>query len=139
MEIGGRKMITALDHVGIAVNKIDEALQVFEKILGLKLEKIRTVEDQRVKSALLHAGETKIELLEPTDKESTVAKFLEKRGEGIHHISFKVTGIEDMLQKLKSQGITLVDEKPRKGAEGGRIAFLHPKSTRNVLIELCEH
>jgi len=131
-------MITALDHIGIAVNKIDAALQVFEKILGLKLEKTSIVEDQKVKSALLHAGETKIELLEPTDKESTVARFLEKRGEGIHHISFKVTHIEDMLQQLKSKGITLIDEKPRKGAEDGKIAFLHPKSTRNVLIELCE-
>jgi len=132
-------MITALDHVGIAVNRIDEALQIFEKILGLKLGKISIVEDQKVKSALLHAGETKIELLEPTDKESTVAKFLEKKGEGMHHISFRVTDIEDMLQQLKSNGITLVDEKPRRGAEGGKIAFLHPKSTRNVLIELCEH
>jgi len=131
-------MITALDHVGIAVNKIDEALQVFEKILGLKLEKTSIVEAQRVKIAFLRAGETRIELLEPTDKKGSVAKFMEKRGEGIHHISFKVTDIEDMLKQLKERGINLIDEKPRKGAEGGKIAFLHPKSTRNVLIELCE-
>jgi len=120
------------------VNKIDEALQVFENILGLKLEKTRTVEAQKVKIAFLRVGETKIELLEPTDKEGTVAKFLEKKGEGIQHIAFKVTGIEDLLQKLKDKGITLIDEKPREGAEGDKIAFLHPKSTKNVLIELCE-
>jgi len=131
-------LITGLAHIGIAVNKIDEALQVFEKILGLKLEETRAVEAQRVKIVLLHIGETKIELLEPTDKEGTVAKFLEKKGEGIHHIAFKVTDIENMLKQLKDKGIALIDEKPRKGAECGKIAFLHPKSTRNVLIELCE-
>jgi len=131
-------LITGLEHVGIAVNKIDEALQVFEKILGLKLEKTRTVEAQRVKIAFLNVGNTKIELLEPTDKESTVAKFLEKRGEGIHHVAFGVTNIEGMLKQLKDKGITLIDEKPRKGAECNKVAFLHPKSTRNVLIELCE-
>jgi len=137
-QTGENKLITGLAHIGIAVYRIDEALQVFENILGLKLEKTRTVEAQRVKIALLHVGETKIELLEPTDKEGTVAKFLEKKGEGIHHIAFKVTDIEDMLQQLKEKGIALIDEKPRKGAEGGKIAFLHPKSTKNVLIELCE-
>jgi len=131
-------MITELEHVGVAVNKIDEALQVFENILGLKLERTRTVEEQKLKIAFLKVGQTKIELLEPTDKESTVAKFLEKRGEGIHHIAFRVTGIEDMLQRLKAGGIILIDEKPRKGVECSKIAFLHPKSTKNVLIELCE-
>jgi len=136
--VGVRKMITGLEHIGIAVNKIDEALQIFENILGLKLVKKATVEAQKVKIAFLQVGETKIELLEPTDKEGTVAKFLKNRGEGIHHIAFNVTDIEDMLQQLKEKGITLLDEKPRKGAEGGKIAFLHPKSTKNVLIELCE-
>jgi len=131
-------VITGLEHIGIAVNKIDEALQVFENTLGLKLEKTKAVEKQRVKIALLQVGNTKIELLEPTDKEGTVAKFLEKRGEGIHHIAFKVTGIENMLQKLRDKGVALIDEKPREGAEGGKIAFIHPKSTKNVLIELCE-
>jgi len=131
-------MITGLAHIGIAVNKIDEALRVFENTLGLKLEKTRRVEAQRVKIAFLRVGETKIELLEPTDREGTVAKFLQKRGEGIHHIAFRVTDIEDTLQKLKEKGITLIDEKPREGAEGGKTAFLHPKSTRNVLIELVE-
>jgi len=131
-------MITGLAHIGIAVNKIDEALRVFENTLGLELEKTRKFEAQRVKIAFLRVGETKIELLEPTDREGTVAKFLQKRGEGIHHIAFKVTDIEDTLQKLKEKGITLIDEKPREGAEGGKTAFLHPKSTRNVLIELVE-
>jgi len=131
-------VITGLEHIGIAVNKIDDALQVFENVLGLKLEKTRTVEAQKVKIAFLHVDETKIELLEPTDREGTVAKFLEKKGEGIHHIAFRVTDIEEMIRQLKGKGIVLIDEEPRKGAEGGKIAFLHPKSTKNVLIELCE-
>jgi len=131
-------MITGLKHIGIAVNNIDEALQVFESTLGLKLEKTRTLDERKLKIAFLEVGEARIELLEPTDKESTIAKFLEKRGEGIHHIAFKVTNIEDTLKQLKNQGVALIDEKPREGAEGGKIAFLHPKSTKNVLIELCE-
>jgi len=131
-------MITGIDHIGIAVNKLEEALEIYQKILGLEVRKIRLVKDQKVNAALLLAGENKIELTEPTDKESPVAKFLEKRGEGIHHIAFKVANIEDFLQKIKDKGIALVDEKPRIGAEGFKIAFLHPKSTKNVLIELCE-
>jgi len=132
-------VIRGLDHVAIAVNKLDDALEIFQRQLGLKLEKIRVVEQQKVKAALLHAGETKIELLEPTDSESTVAKFLEKRGEGIHHIALAISDIESHLKELKEKGIALIDEKPRTGMEGGKIAFLHPKSTKNVLIELVEH
>ncbi len=131
-------MIIGLDHIGIAVRKLDEALQIYEKILGLKLEKTKIVEDQKVRLAFLSAGETEIELLEPTAAESAVARFIEKRGEGIHHIAFKVTDIEGFLEQLKERGIALVDEKPRVGAKGGKIAFLHPKSLKNVLIELCE-
>ena len=131
-------MIIGLDHIGIAVNSIDEALAIYEKIFGLKLEKTLVAEEQKVKIAFLLMGKTKIELLEPTDKESAVAKFLEKRGEGVHHIALAVTDIESFLQQLKDRGIALVDEKPRIGVEGGKVAFLHPKSTRNVLIELCE-
>ena len=131
-------MIVGLDHIGIAVSQLDEALQIYEKILGLKLEKIRFVEDQKVRLAFLLAGETKVELLEPTAAESAVARFIEKRGEGMHHIAFKVTNIEGLLKQLKEKGIALVDERPRVGAEGGKIAFLHPKSLKNVLIELCE-
>ncbi len=132
-------MIVGLDHIAIAVSQLDEALQIYEKILGLKLEKIRVVEDQKVRLAFLSAGETKIELLEPTTAESAVARFIEKRGEGIHHIALKVTDIEGFLKQLKEKGIVLVDEKPRVGAEGGKVAFLHPKSLKNVLIELCEN
>ncbi len=131
-------MIVGLDHIAIAVSKLDEALQIYEKILGLKLEMVRVVEDQKVRAALFLAGETKIELLEPTAPESAVARFIQKRGEGIHHIALKVTNIEDFLKQLKEKGIALVDEKPKVGAEGGKIAFLHPKSLKNVLIELCE-
>jgi len=131
-------MIRGLDHVAIAVNKLDDALEIYEHQLGLKLEKIRVVEQQRAKVALLRAGDTRIELLEPTDAESTVAKFLEKRGEGVHHIALLVSDIEKHLKELKDKGIVLIDEKPRTGAEGGKIAFIHPKSTKNVLIELVE-
>jgi len=131
-------VITGLKHVGIVVNNIDEAVKVFVNILGLKHEKTIILEERKLKIALLEAGETKIELLEPMDKEGTIAKFLQNKGEGIHHIAFKVTDIENMLRQLKNKGITLIDEMPRKGAEGGKIAFIHPKSTKNVLIELCE-
>jgi len=131
-------MIKGLAHVAIAVNKLDETLKIYEKTLGLRLEKIRVVEQQKVKAALLRVGNTKIELLEPTDAESTVAKFLEKRGEGIHHIALLVSDIESHLKWLKEKGISLIDEKPRIGMEGAKIAFIHPKSTRNVLIELVE-
>jgi len=131
-------MIKGLAHVAIAVNKLDEALEIYERIVGLKLEKTRVVEQQKVKTALLQAGDTKIELLEPTDAESNVAKFLEKRGEGLHHIALLVSDIEDHLKQLKEKGINLIDEEPRIGMEGGKIAFIHPKSTKNVLIELVE-
>jgi methylmalonyl-CoA/ethylmalonyl-CoA epimerase len=131
-------MIKGLNHVAIAVNKLDEALEVFEDQLGWKLEKTRVVEQQKTKAALLRIGDTKIELLEPTGADSTVAKFLEKRGEGIHHIAVTVSDIEEHLEELKEKGIALIDEKPRVGMEGGKIAFIHPKSTRNVLIELVE-
>jgi len=131
-------MITGLKHIGIAVNNINETLEVFEKTLGLKHEKTLTLDERKLKIALLDLGGIKIELLQPMDKEGTIAKFLQNRGEGIHHIAFKVTEIENLLAQLKKQGVMLIDEKPRKGAEGGKIAFIHPKSTKNVLIELCE-
>ncbi len=131
-------MIIGIDHIAIAVIKLDEALQIYEKILGLKLEKVKVAEDQKIRVAFFQVGETKMELVEPTAPESTVAKFIERKGEGIHHIALKVTNIEDLLRQLKEKGITLIDEKPRIGAEGGKIAFLHPKSLENVLIELVE-
>jgi methylmalonyl-CoA/ethylmalonyl-CoA epimerase len=131
-------MIKGIDHIGIAVNNLNEALAVYERALGLKHERVTVVESQKVKVAFLQVGESRIELLEPLNKESTLVGFLEKRGEGIHHIALRVDGIEDMLKKLQNQGITLIDEKPRPGAEGGKIAFLHPKSVKGVLLELCE-
>jgi len=132
-------MIKGLDHVAIAVNKIEDALQIFERNLGLRLEDTKTVEQQKVKIAILRAGETKIELLESTDPESSVAKFLANRGEGVHHIAIEVTDIEGHLKELKDKGIALIDEKPRPGAEARKIAFIHPKSTKGVLLELVEH
>ena len=134
-----KTLFEGIHHVGIAVKNMDEALEIFQKKLGLKLEKITVVEDQKVKSAMLSSGgETKIELLEPTSQDSPVGRFLEKRGEGIHHIALKVKGIEELLKKLKDEGLNLVNETPRIGVEGTKIAFIHPKSTKNVLIELCE-
>ena len=134
-----KNLFIGVDHVGIAVKNLEEALEIFEKKLGLKLEKIRVVKEQKVQVAVLSTGgETKIELLEPTSPDSPVAKFLEKRGEGIHHIALKVKGIEDLLSKLKNKGLKLVNEEPRRGIDGAKIAFIHPKSTKNTLIEFCE-
>jgi len=132
-------MIKGLDHIAIAVNKIEDALQIFQETLGMKLEKIKTVEQQRVRTAILRVGQAKIELLEPTDTESTIAKFLATRGEGLHHIALEVSDIEDELNRLKEKGLALIDSKPRPGAEAKKIAFIHPKSTKNVLVEFVEH
>jgi len=132
-------MIKGLDHVAIAVNRIEDALRIYEQALGLRLESTKLVDQQKVKIAILRAGETKIELLEPTDPESSVAKFLEKRGEGIHHIAIEVSDIEGHLKELKDKGIALIDDRPRPGAEARKIVFIHPRSTRNVLLELVEY
>jgi len=132
-------MIKNLDHVAVAVSSIEDALRTFEETLGLRLEKVKTVEDQKVKIAVLYAGQTKIELLEPTSSDSAVAKFLASRGQGIHHLALEVTDIEEYLNELKAKGISLIDEKPRPGAIAKKIAFIHPKSTKDVLIELVEH
>ncbi len=127
-----------IEHIGIAVASLENAIQFYEKVLGLKCYKVEVVPDQKVRTAFFMAGETKIELLESTDPEGPVAKFIEKRGEGLHHIAFSVNDIENKLLSAGQQGIKLIDEKPRKGADGLDIAFLHPKSTSGVLIELCE-
>ncbi|MGD8505963.1 MAG: methylmalonyl-CoA epimerase [Candidatus Bathyarchaeota archaeon] len=132
-------MIVGLDHIAIAVSKLDETVQIYEKTLGLKLEKIKVVEEQKVRVAFFSVGESKIELVEPTAPESAVAKFIDKKGEGIHHVALKVANIEGFLKQLKEEGIALVNERPRVGAEGRKIAFLHPKSLKNVLLELVEH
>lgn len=132
-------MVVGVDHVGIAVNNLDEAISLYRDVLGLRLEVVHVVEEQKVRVAFFSTGgETRIELLEPTESESPVAKFIEKHGEGVHHIALKVRNIETVLEELKKKGLRLVDEKPRIGVGGAKIAFIHPKSTRNVLLELCE-
>lgn len=129
---------THIEHIGIAVNSIAEALPFYEKVLGLKCYNIEEVADQKVKTAFFMIGQTKIELLESTDPEGPVGKFIEKRGEGIHHIAFAVDNIDERLREAEAAGVRLIDATPRKGAEGLSIAFLHPKSTFGVLTELCE-
>ncbi len=129
---------THIEHIGIAVNSLDEAIPFYEKVLGLRCYNIEEVADQKVRTAFFKVGQTKIELLESTEPSGPVSKFIEKRGEGIHHIAFAVKGLEDKLKKAESSGVRLIDTSPRKGAEGLDIAFLHPKSTFGVLTELCE-
>ncbi len=131
-------MIEKVDHIGIAVKEIGEALKVYSDAFGLNCTAIEEVIDQKAKVAILPLGECRIELVQPVDPDSPLAKSIEKRGEGIHHIALKVNNIELVLKKLKEKGLKLIDERPRIGAGGAKIAFLHPKSTHNVLIELVE-
>ena len=131
--------VTHIEHLGIAVNSIEEALPYYENVLGLKCYAVEEVADQKVKTAFLKVGQTKIELLEATDPESAIAKFIEKRGEGIQHVAFAVENLEESLEFVAEKGVRLIDQKPRRGAEGLNIAFLHPKSTLGVLTELCEN
>ena len=127
-----------IEHIGIAVNNLANAIDFYEGVLGLKCYKIEEVEDQKVRTAFLMVGETKIELLESTDPNGPIGKFIEKRGEGIHHIAFAVDAIEEHLAHAEAMGVKLIDSIPRKGAEDLEIAFLHPKSASGVLIEFCE-
>ncbi len=129
---------THIEHIGIAVNSIADAIPFYENVLGLKCYNIEEVAEQKVKTAFFMLGQTKIELLESTDPEGPVGKFIEKRGEGIHHIAFAVDGLEERLREAEEAGVRLIDQAPRTGAEGLSIAFLHPKSTFGVLTELCE-
>jgi methylmalonyl-CoA/ethylmalonyl-CoA epimerase len=131
--------ISHIEHIGIAVKSIEETSKYYEGVLGLKCYAIEEVADQKVKTAFFKVGQTKIELLEPTAEDSTVAKFIENKGEGIHHIAFCVNGIEKCLSEAELAGLRLIDKAPRKGAEGLSIAFLHPKSTFGVLTEMCEN
>lgn len=128
-----------IEHIGIAVKNLDESIKQFEKMLGVKCYKIEEVEDQKVKTAFFKIGQTKIELLEATSEESPIAKFIEKKGEGLHHLAFAVSEIQEKLNSTKEKGFKLIDEKPRPGADNKQIAFLHPKSTNGVLVELCEN
>ncbi|MBZ0179488.1 MAG: methylmalonyl-CoA epimerase [Melioribacteraceae bacterium] len=130
--------LSHIEHIGIAVKSIEDSKKYYENVLGLKCYAVEEVSDQKVKTAFFKVGQTKIELLESTDPEGPIGKFIEKKGEGIHHIAFAVNGIESMLNKAEENGIRLIDKEPRKGAEGMNIAFLHPKSTGGVLTEFCE-
>ncbi len=129
--------LSHIEHIGIAVKSIEDAKAYYEDVLGLECYAIEEVADQRVKTAFFKIGQTKIELLEPTSEDSPVAKFLEKRGEGIHHIAFATDDVNKSLQEASDKGIKLIDQKARKGAEGLQIGFLHPKFTKGVLTELC--
>ena len=131
-------MITRIDHVAIVVKNLDEAIEVYEKVLGVKPVKVETVPDQGVKAALLPVGKGgEIELLEPIDPESGVGRFLERRGEGLHHVTFEVDNVEEEIKSMMAKGMELIDKQPRMGL-AGKIAFMHPKSTRGVLIELAQ-
>jgi len=132
-------MFAGMDHVGVAVKDLDGAIKVYRDILGYKLEGIHVLTERKVKVAFFSTGgQANIELLWPLDSESTIAKFLETKGEGIHHFAVRVKNIENALEELKKKGVNLIDEKPKPGAGGAKIAFVHPKSTKGVLMELCE-
>jgi len=128
---------THIEHIGIAVNSLDESIPYYEKILGLTCYAIEEVVDQKVKTAFFKVGDTKIELLEPTTDDSPIAKYLEKKGPGIHHLAFAMPDVDKALQEAEENGVRLIDKQPRSGAEGLEIGFLHPKSTGGVLTEFC--
>jgi len=128
-----------IEHIGIAVKSLESAITYYESVLGLECYAVEEVKDQKVKTAFFMVGQTKIELLESTDPEGPIGKFIEKKGEGIHHLAFAVNNIENALSETEAKGIQLIDKTSRKGAEGLDIAFLHPKSTFGVLTELCEN
>jgi methylmalonyl-CoA/ethylmalonyl-CoA epimerase len=127
-----------IEHIGIAVSNLNDAIRYYEEVLGLTCYAVEEVIDQKVKTAFFMIGQTKIELLESTDPEGPIGKFIEKKGPGIHHLAFAVNNLEACLEETQSKGIQLIDKIPRKGAEGLHIAFLHPKSTLGVLTEFCE-
>jgi methylmalonyl-CoA/ethylmalonyl-CoA epimerase len=131
-------MIKKVDHIGIAVRSIETTLPFYTEVLKLHLLGIEEVESQKVRVAFLKVGEMKLELLEPTSEESTIAQFIKKRGEGMHHIALGVNSIEERILEMKENGIRMIDEEPRIGAGGAHIAFMHPKSASGVLVELCE-
>lgn len=130
--------LTHIEHIGIAVKNLEESISYWEKIFGLKCYAVEEVTEQKVKTAFFKIGPTKIELLESTAPDGPIGKFIEKKGEGVHHIAFAVNRLEEALAETEAKGIQLIDKTPRKGAEGLHIAFLHPKSTYGVLTELCE-
>lgn len=132
------KMLNRIDHIGIAVNSLEETIPFYRESLGMVFRGTEEVVEQKVKVAFLQIGESKVELLEPTSSDSPVAKFLEKNGPGIHHIAYEVDDIEVAIAKLETDGVKMIDRTPRSGAHGARIAFIHPKSSKGVLTELCQ-
>ena len=135
---GGIQLVGKIDHIGIAVSNLDETVKLYRDVLGLELHGTEVVPEQKVRVAFLPVGDTEVELLESTSAEGPIAKFIEAKGQGIQHIAFRVNDIEAALEEMKAKGMRLIDDKPRYGAGGAKIAFLHPKSTGGVLIELCE-
>ena len=131
-------MVNKIDHIGIAVKNLEETLKFYEDVLGIKCVSQEVVEEQKVKVAFLPIGDTEVELLESTSEDGPIARFIEKKGEGIQHIAFKVDNIEEAIKELEEKGVRMIDEQPRYGAGGTRIAFLHPKSTSGVLIEISQ-
>jgi methylmalonyl-CoA/ethylmalonyl-CoA epimerase len=131
-------MIQKIEHLGIAVKNIEESIRVFESLLGTTCYKVEEVQSEFVKTAFFMVGESKIELLEATDPHSAIAKYLDKKGQGIHHIAFEVDNIDAEITRLKGEGFVLIQETAKDGADNKRIAFLHPKSTEGVLVELCQ-
>ncbi len=129
--------ISHIEHIGIAVNSLEEAIPYYEETLGMKCYAVEEVTEQKVKTAFFMVGQTKIELLEPTDPEGPIGKFLEKKGQGVHHLAFAVNDVNESLSELEGKGVRLIDKTSRKGAEGLEIGFLHPKSTMGVLTEIC--
>ena len=130
---------THIEHIGIAVTSLEEAIPYYEKVLGLECYAIEEVADQKVRTAFFRVGETKLELLESTDPEGPIGKFIAKNGPGVHHLAFAMDSVAGALRHASEQGIRLIDEVPRKGAEGLQIGFLHPRSTQGVLTEFCGH
>jgi methylmalonyl-CoA/ethylmalonyl-CoA epimerase len=130
--------VKAINHIGIAVRSLDEQRKFYEETLGAVFESVEDVPSQRVRVAFYRIGDTRIELLEPTDATSSIATFLDKRGEGLHHVAFTVDDIDARIAELKQDGLRMIDESPRPGSHHMRIAFVHPKSTHGVLTELCE-
>jgi len=127
-----------VEHIGIAVKNLQESIHLYENILGAPCYNVEEIPDQKVRTAFFHIGQTKIELLESTDPEGPVSKFIERKGEGVHHIAFAVANLAEALREVEAKGFQLIDKHPRQGAEGLNIAFLHPKSTGGVLLELCD-
>jgi methylmalonyl-CoA/ethylmalonyl-CoA epimerase len=130
--------VLKIDHIGVAVQSIEETRKLYQDLLGLEYAGSETVAEQKVTTAFFPVGDTEVELLESTAPDGPIAGYLEKRGEGVQHIAFRVANIEEALAELKAKGVRLIDEKPRIGAGGAKIAFLHPKSTHGVLVELCQ-